>query len=334
MRSDAISIARQPGTGIVALGGLAAACLSCTSPAFAAGTRAGTVIDNTASATYDQGAGTVTVDSNVNSLTVDELINTIVDWTDSADVVTTPGATGQVLRFQVTNSGNGIETFALSTVGTIGGDDYNPVVTQIIIDDGDGIYEPGQDIVYTPGSNDPVLDPDQSITVFVISTTPGGVVDGNRGGVRLISSSTTGTGAPGTSFAGAGEGGGNAVLGTSGGDDQDDGFYAVSGATVAIAKSSTVADPFGGTSAVPGSTITYTLVATTTGSGSLPNLVISDAVPTGTTYVAGSLTLGGSGLTDAIDADAGQFSSNSIRVALGTVAGGQTRTITFRVTIN
>lgn len=303
-------------------------------PVQAAGTRAGTAIDNTATATYDTGAGTISIDSNIDSITVDELINAVVDWSDSADVVTTPGATDQVLSFQITNSGNGIETFALSTVSTISGDDYDPSVTQIIIDDGDGIYEPGIDRVYSPGTNDPVLDPDQSLTIFVLSTTPGSTADGNRGGVRLVASSTTGTGAPGTSFPGAGEGGGNAVLGTSGGDDQDDGFYQVSSASVAIAKSSSIADAFGGTGAVPGSTITYTLVATTLGSGSLPNLVVSDAVPAGTTYVAGSLTLGGSALTDASDADAGEFSSNSVRVALGTVAGGQTRTITFRVTIN
>lgn len=302
--------------------------------ALAAGTRAGTLIENTASATYDVGPTQMSVDSNTDTVRVDELINAVVDWSDSADVTTLPGSTGQVLAFSVTNSGNGEESFALSTVSTLGGDDYDPTVTSIVIDDGDGIYEPGQDTVYVPGTNDPVLQPDASVTIFVLSTTPTGANDGDRGGVQLVATSRTGTGAPGTSFAGQGEGGGDAVIGTTGGDGSDDGFYAVSAATVTLAKSATVLNQFGNNDPVPGSTITYSIVATTTGSGSLANLTVNDAIPTGTTYVAGSLRLGATVLTDAADADAGRFASNAITVSLGTVPGGQTRTVTFQVTIN
>lgn len=302
--------------------------------ALASGTRAGTSIDNTASATYDPGSGPVTVNSNTHSMKVDELIDTTVAWSDSADVVTTANATSQILKYQVTNTGNGVETFGLSSVANIGGDQYDPNVTAIYIDDGDGVFELGQDTLYAAGTNDPTLNPDQSITVFVVSTTPGSVVDGNRGGVRLVSASKTGTGAPGTSFAGAGEGGGNAVLGTTGGDGQNDGFYIVSSASILLAKSAVIADPFGGTSSVPGARITYTIVATTSGSGTLNSLNINDAVPSGTTYVPGSITLGGLTLTDAADADAGSFASSSIAVSLGNLPGGQTRTVTFQVIIN
>lgn len=302
--------------------------------ALAAGTRAGTLIENTASATYDVGPTQISVDSNTNTVRVDELIDAVVDWSDSADVTTLPGSTGQVLAFSITNNGNGEESFSLSTVSTLGGDDYDPTVTTIVIDDGDGVYEPGQDTVYVPGSNDPVLQPDASVTIFVLSTTPTGADDGDRGGVRLVAASRTGTGAPGTSFAGQGEGGGDAVIGTTGGDGSDDGFYAVSAATVALTKSAVVLNQFGNADPIPGATITYTIEATTTGSGSLANLAINDAIPSGTTYVAGSLRLGATVLTDATDADAGRFASNAITVSLGTVPGGQTRTVTFQVTIN
>ena len=312
-----------------------AAALALPQAAQASGTRAGTVINNTAQATYDDGTGSsVTVDSNTHSMTVAELINTTVVWSDSADVATTPGATTQLLKFQLTNTGNGVETFSLSTNASIGGDNYDPTVNLIVIDDGDGIYEPSQDTVYTGSAQNPTLNPDQNITIFVVSTTPAGVTDGNRGGVKLLAASTTGTGAPGTTFAGAGEGGGDAILGTSGGDDDDDGFYLVSSATVALLKSATVLDPFGGSEPVPGATITYSILATITGSGSLPNLVINDSVPTGTTYVPGSIRLGGTTLTDATGDDAGRFSSNAVSVALGTVPGGETRTVSFKVTIN
>ena len=308
--------------------------LSLASPATAAGTRAGTVIDNTATATYDEGGTPVEVDSNLNSLTVDELLDTVVAWDDGADVATTPGANGGALTFTITNTGNGEEAFLLSTVSTLGGDDYDPTGVTIVIDDGDGVYEPGIDVVYVAGAGNPVLDPDETITVFVIANTPGGLTDGDRGGIQLTAEAVTGTGTPGTSFAGQGEGGGDAVVGTTGADGEDDGYFQVAAATVSLAKSATVVDPFGGSSAVPGSTITYQIVATTSGSGSLPNLAINDAIPTGTTFVPGSITLGGTTLTDAADADAGRFAANSVAVSLGTVAGGQTRTVTFQVTID
>ena len=308
--------------------------LSLASPAYATGTRAGTVIDNTATATYDQGGTPVVVDSNLNSLTVDELLDTVIDWEDGANVPTTPGATGTPLTFTLTNTGNGREAFVLSTISTLGGDNYDPTAVSIVIDDGDGVYEPGIDVVYVSGAGNPVLDPDAIITIFVVANTPGGLSDGDRGGLRLVAAAATGTGAPGTTFPNAGEGGGDAVAGTTGADGSDDGYYQVAAATVGLTKTATVLDPFGGSNAVPGSIITYQLVANTLGGGSLPNLAINDGIPTGTTYRSGTLTLGGSPLTDATDADAGRFTSNAISVSLGTVAGGQTRTVTFQVIIN
>ncbi len=300
----------------------------------AAGTRAGSTISNTASASYDTGGGTQTVDSNQVDLRVDELLDVTVDSSDPADVPTTPGATAQLLTFSVTNNGNGEESFALSTVANGGGDDYDPAVTQIYIDNGDGVFDANTDTLYTPGANDPVLDPDESVTIFVLSTTPGGVADGDRGTVSLVAASRTGTGAPGTSFAGQGEGGGDAVVGSTGADGQDQGAYVVSAATVSLVKSAVIVDPFGGSEPVPGATITYTIVATVAGSGSVNGLAITDNIPADTSYVAGSITLGGAAQTDAADADAGDYNGTRINVALGTVAGGQTRTVTFRTTID
>lgn len=334
MPTNSFSGARRINARTATAGVALIAAMTFATPGFATGTRAGTVIDNTATATYDEGGTPVQVDSNLNSLTVDELLDTVVVWDDGADVATTPGATGGALTFTITNTGNGEEAFLLTTISTLGGDDYDPTSVTIVIDDGDGVYEPGIDTVYVAGAGNPMLDPDETITVFVIANTPGGLSDGDRGGIQLTASAVTGTGTPGTSFTGQGEGGGDAVVGTTGADGDDDGYFQVAAATVSLAKSATVVDPFGTSNAVPGSTITYQIVATTTGTGSLPNLVINDAIPAGTTFVPGSIRLGGTTLTDASDADAGRFASNSISVALGTVAGGQTRTVTFQVTIN
>jgi uncharacterized repeat protein (TIGR01451 family) len=297
-------------------------------------TRAGTTISNTASATFDTGGGSTTINSNQVDLLVDELLDVTVDSSNPADVPTTPGATGQVLTFSVTNTGNGVENFVLSTIANAGGDNYDPVVTQIYIDNGDGVFDPGTDTLYTPGANDPQLDPDESVTIFVVATTPGGVVDGNRGIVSLVAAAVTGTGAPGTSFAGQGEGGGDAVVGSTGADGADAGAFIVSAATVTLVKSAVVTNPLGTADPIPGATITYTIVATVAGSGSVSGLAITDNIPADTSYVTGSITLGGVAQSDAVDADAGDYNGTRINVALGTVAGGQTRTVTFRTTID
>lgn len=309
--------------------------------AHAAGTLAGTAIKNTATATYDDGSGPTTVPSNEVSLTVDELLDVTVASTNTADVPTAPGATDDYLTFTVTNNGNGSEAFTLGTIANNGGDDYDPSAVQIFLDsNGNGVYDPGTDLQYTPGSNDPVLAPDASTTVFVVGTTPGAVTDGDRAQVLLTAESNTvlangNNNTPGTTIAGAGTGGSNAVVGATGADGQDDGFFQVSAATVSLVKSAVVLDQFGGTDPVPGATITYTIVATVNGSGSITGLTIADPIPAGTTYKPATITFGGTAQTDAADSDAGRFGSNTVTVvAPGTVAGGQTRTVTFAVTIN
>lgn len=314
----------------------ATAALLAPNAALAAGTPAGSLIDNEASATFDGPGGTpTTVTSNKVSLRVDELLDVTVASADPGDVAATPGSAGRVLSFTLTNSGNGSEAFTLGTRSAVGGDDFDPAVTSVVLDsDGNGAYDPGSDTVYVAGSNDPVLAPDASLRVFVISSVPGGVADGGRGQVDLTAAAKTGTGAPGTSFTGQGQGGGDAIVGTTGADGEDKGFFAVSAAALSFTKSASVADPFGGTSPVPGGTITYTLTATVNGSGTLTNVRIADPIPTGSTYAPGSLTLNGAALTDAADSDAGEVASGGVAVRLGTVAAGAAQIVTFKVRID
>ncbi len=310
------------------------AMLTVSSPAFAAGTLAGTDIDNIAEATYDTPSGPVTIQSNLVRIKVDELLDVTVVTTDPGDITTAPGATGNVQTFRITNTGNGEEAFRLTANTGIGGDDFDPTLTQIVLDtNGNGVYDPGVDTVYVAGSNDPLLQPDQSIIAFVITSTPVTVTNGNRGTTGLTAVAVTGSGAPGTSFVGAGQGGGNAVVGTTGADADANSFLAVQAASLALVKSATIVDPFGGNRPVPGAVITYSLVATVSGAGTLNNLVLTDPIPVGTAYQTGSLTHEAASLTDAADADAGNFNGTRISVAAGNVPAGQTRTITFRTVI-
>ena len=317
------------------LAALAAAVVS-TAPAYATGTVAGTTISNTATATYTDPVGNpVTVSSNRVDLRVDEVLDVTVATAESGDVASQPGATNQVVRYTVTNTGNGSEAFRLTPITAIGGDAFDPTATSIVLDtNGNGVYDPIGDTVYVPGTNDPVLAPDTQIRVFILSTVPGSATDGQRGQIDLTATAVTGSGPAGTTFATQGTGGGDAVVGTTTAVGRDQSFFVVSAATVVLVKSASVLDPFGGTKSVPGSIITYTLIATVSGSGTLANLAVGDPAPAATTYVPASITAESAAVSDATDADIGEFAGGRVAVRFGNVAGGQTRTVTFKVKIN
>ncbi len=170
--------------------------------------------------------------------------------------------------------------------------------------------------------------------MFVLSDMPASAPDAARGIARLTAVATTGSGAPGTAFIGLGQGGGDAIVGTTRARADADGIYVIAAVSVAFVKSATVVDPFGGARALPGSIVTYRLAADLTGSGTLSGLRLADTIPAGTTYLAGTLTLGGAGLTDAADTDAGRFADGAVSVALGTAPAGSSHVVTFQVRID
>ncbi len=306
-----------------------------SAPAMASGVHAGTVIRNVASATFDDGGGTRTISSNPVDLQVDEVLDVTVVARDTGDANTAPGATGQVRTFTVTNAGNGPEAFNLAALGTVTGNDFDPAVTAIVVDtNGNGQYDPGVDQPLAANGISASLDPDQATTVFVVSTIPATAANGKRGDVKLTASAVTGTGAPGTVFAGKGSGGGDAIVGATRAQADAKSGFVVQAASFSLVKSATVADPWGGTRAVPGSLITYRLAANVGGAGSLSNLHVTDAFPEGTTYQPGSLALDGTALTDGADSDAGTASSTGIDVSLGTQPAGAAHSVTFTVKIN
>ncbi len=322
------------GLRIIAYCSTAALTLLASSNAYAAGTLAGTDITNIATASYETGGTTVDIDSNPVVIKVDELLDVTAVSGDPGDVITTNGAQNVVSTFRITNTGNGPESFRITPNVVNGGDDFDPALVQVVIDsNNNGVYDPGVDTAYVAGTNDPLLAPDQIIRVFVLTNVPATQNNGDRAQVRITTAATTGTGAPGTTFAGAGQGGGNAVVGSTGADADASGFLLINAASVSLVKSATVLDPFGGTTSVPGSIITYTLTATVSGTGTLNNLAINDPIPASSQYVASSMTLTGGALTDAADADQGNFNGSRVSVSLGNVAAGQSRIVTFKVRV-
>lgn len=311
---------------------LAGGILLTSAPALAAGVTAGTLIENTASASYNTGTATKTIDSNKVTIKVDEVLDVAVASLDSGAI---PIAGSSSLSFSVTNTGNGPETFALTADPAIAGNAFDTTVNSLAIDtNGNGVYDAGVDALLANGGTSPSIAPDGTLKVFVLVTAPAGTTDGQTSQVKLTAAASTGTGSPGTTFAGAGTNGSDAVVGSSGASASALGSLAASVANVALVKSATVLDPFGGSQPVPGATITYQIVATVSGSGSIDALTITDAIPASTTYQAGTLTLESTALTDASDADAGTASAAGISVNAGNVAAGSTRTVKFKVKVN
>lgn len=301
-------------------------------PAQAGGVLAGSLIENTASATYTANSTTQTVDSNTVTLKVDELLDVATASQESGPVAATTTA---VLRFKVTNTGNGGEAFTLTANPTVSGNAFDAVIDGLAIDtNNNGVYDPGVDTDLTNGANSASLDADLPLGVLVRVTIPAGAAPSATSKVELTATAVTGSGAPGTVFAGAGFNSGDAVVGASTALQTAQAILTVNRVTVALTKSATVADPFGGTRPVPNAVITYRIVANVTGTGSVSGLAVTDAIPTGTTYQPGTLTLEGAALTDTTDADAGQASAAGVAVQLGTVAAGAQRTITFKAKIN
>ena len=307
--------------------------------AHAVGTLAGTSVSGQAQVSYILGGVPGTGISNVTTFLVAEVLDLNITL-QSSTVTVTAADTNRTLLFTLTNTGNGTETFPLALDNLVAGDDFDPLAasTAIYFDaDADGALSAG-DTAYVAGSNDPTLAPDAGIAVLLVNNMPPALADGAIGRSRLLARAATGTGAPGTVFAGQGASGTDAVAGANGGQTNATGEYQVSENEVLLTKSATVTSAAGSAAAVPGARITYQIVVNVSGSAPAANFVLTDAIPAGTTFAGGSLLLNGAALTDVADADAGEFqggASPGVRVSLGTLtqaAGPQT--VAFTVTIN
>lgn len=316
---------------------LTVACLLSDS-LWAAGTPAGTLIENTARIDFDVSGTNVSVTSNTVSIAVDERIDVLVIPL-STQVLVAPGDTDRSLLFRVSNIGNGNELFTFSFDSNIAGDDFDPVpaVPAIYFDtDSSGDFSLG-DVAYVPGGNDVLLAPDETVDVLLVSDIPAGLVNGQSGRSGLNATAATGNGSPGDLFPGQGEGGVDAVLGASGGGATAEAEYLVADVRLNVIKSVLVSDPMGGTEPVPGATLTYTVTVEVTNSGTAANSVFADPIPANTRYLVSSIFLNGSGLTDAAGDDPGEFDTTGVPtvvVRLGdlTQASG-VQTVSFDVVI-
>ncbi len=331
------------------------------SGAWAIGTGAGTSIQNTATADFQVGGIPFTENSNTETLTVAEVLDvnvTLLTVTSNPnnEVTVAPSDANQVLTFSITNTGNGSDDYALTGLSGpgfngSGSDTFDPTFVDIYFDDGTtpGVFD-ASDTRYAPGVDDPTLLADTSITVHILNNIGAGTVDGDLGDSQLTASSLSIASFPpasvaGDSVAGLGDGGGDLVLGASDGTDALYGTYLVSSLVLDLTKSSVILDPFGNAEAIPGATITYTLLVEVQGAGMATGVVIGDDIPVATNYVASSMRLNAVAQTDAQDSPGtdeasfdpagGPTNNGSISLDLGDLSAvdGQ-QTITFQVTID
>lgn len=283
----------------------------------AAGTPAGTDILHQALVDYQIGDEARSGASNVVAVTVAEVLDLNV-LVQTPERLVSSGVGDQPLYFTVTNTGNGTESFAMTAVLALTGDQFDPVAASspVVIDsDGDGAFS-AADSVYIPGTNEPVIGPDESFGAFVVADIPPGLADGELGFAQLQVSSTTGTGNPGDVISGQGDAGVDAIVGSAGAAAIGQGEYLVGEITLSLTKVASVASPQGTERPVPGATVVYTIQVAAEGTGSARDAMFRDPIPAHTAFVPGSLRLNGSSLSDAADGDSGEFVASTPEVVV------------------
>ncbi len=155
--------------------------------AHAAGTAAGTSVENIFTLDYQVGGVDQTQITNDGAVgnddptafTVDRLIDLNVDSTVDTDV--TPGSTDQALVYTLTNEGNDTQQYNLTLLDEAL-NDFDATGLEIWYDDP---LNPGTYIQFT-GANYPELIADQTINVEIRGDIPAGATDGQQDGISLL----------------------------------------------------------------------------------------------------------------------------------------------------
>lgn len=340
------------------LGAVSAVALIAMSstPALAAGTRAGTTITNSVTVNYNVGGNAQNAVTDSDSFTVDQRVNVTVTAI-TTPVSVSPNQFDRVLAFDVTNLGNATADLALTTA-LRGGTAANISNIRIFRDlNGNRALDAAEitagEITYL----DEVAE-DATVAVLVVSDIGINAVNGDTFDVALTAAAhdagTTGSlGSRILATSGANTAGVDNVLfdGAGVSDAANDGAfsaegrYAVSSAVLTVAKTSrVVSDPVNGTTDpkfIPGATVEYCItVANAAGAATATNVALLDDLPADVAYASAfgifidgdaNCTTGTAGGTYA--AGGGASGRDRITGSLSDVAAGQTRSLYFRVTI-
>lgn len=347
-------------------------------------TTAGTSISNTASATYTVNGTPQTATSTTATFVVDRKVNFTVVTTQTGFTQVNLGQQDAVTTFRVTNLTNGVQDFLLDpdqqniSVGILPGtDNFDLTNLRAFVDsNNNGIYDPGVDTATWIDE----LAPDASVTVFIVGNVP------NQAGAQLafdslhvIAAAGGSTGVKGTALVPTDLNLANAdnTVDIVFADDDSDGLlylgdiarngqgrayagYQVATTNVALSVMKSVRVLEDGVNtlnpkAIPGATLEYCLrVANATLTTPADAVTLTDIVPTHTTYVPGSISIGApgvlgvacvaSGSPEDDDADdSGETDGATANYNAGTktltarldrVSGGGTTAVSFKVKID
>lgn len=340
------------------------------------GTVAGTVINNTATASYTVNGTTGTATSNTATFLVDRKVNLTVISTQNTPTPVNLNQTAAVTTFQVTNNTNGIQDFRLTANQVIpnglltGTDAYDLGNLKIYVDgNNNGTYEPDDDKMEYIDE----LAPDARIAVFVVGDVPATVLGAKaQVGLGVIAAVGGAAGTEGIALAATTLNQDN-VIDVVFADDDNDGLLGydtlrngagwaygvyeigVFAVDLRVNKSATVISD--GVSvlnpkALPGAIVQYCLTVTnatllTPASG----INLTDVIPDNTTYVPGSITIGGLGSggvcltggfpqndngTQALGPYNGSYNAGTktVTATIPTLLGGASLAASFQVKIN
>jgi len=340
---------------LLASASVLAACALGATPAFAAGTDAGTTVTNTVTLNYSVGGVSQTPVEDDDAFVVDRKIDLSVVDADTVTTQVVPGQTGAVVAFTVTNATNATLDFALSATQLDGGagahsntDTFDASNLSVFVDsNANGVYDPGTDTATFIDE----LQEDQSVTVFVVGDIALNETNGEVAAVRLRATASEGgsVGVQGAVLTADADGNDAAVMENVFADENRDGYeealddYTVSAASLTLTKTSRVVwDPVNESSnpyMIPGAVVEYCIaISNADGAATATGVQITDPIPTDTTYDSGFGILTGvtiSGGTCVEDGSpGGSFAGDEVTVNVGDVAGNTATGIRFRVTVD
>jgi uncharacterized repeat protein (TIGR01451 family) len=331
---------------------------------FSAGTIAGTQVDNSVTLNYKVG-GTAqsAVVSNTASFVVDNKINLTVAHQDGSAVEVTPNSSDQILTFSVTNTGNKVQDFILSTTENDSNpfgetDNFDATGISIFVDaNGNNVYDSATDTA----SFIDELSPDSSVSVFIVGdigaqangdvsehTLTAQVAQSGSSGSKGTAITSDDSGSADTVMGveivfADGDGNGNTECANDGKHADNSAFKVVvaTGDVSATKGSCVVSDPVNGTTnpkRIPGAIVRYTVeVTNNSATDSATEVVVTDTLQ-------GDLAYSGNGVVadnacncatpGASNGGSVTPSGGDVTMDFETVATSSTECAYFEVTIN